>query len=432
METMTMKRFFISMASVVMVLLLVGCNGAPVTASLLESKKPRVTNPVVSSSDSDALVAGNSSFAFDLYQSLLGSNNGNLFYSPHSISEALAMTYAGARASTETQMAQTLNFTLSQERLHPAFNKLDLELSKRGQGAQGKDDQKGFKLNVVNAIWGQKDYKFLPAFLDTLAQNYGAGLRVLDFIKNPEGSRVTINDWVADQTNDKIKDLIPQGVIDNSTRLVLTNAIYFNAAWKYKFEKSATTDGTFTNLAGTKSTVPMMQLLKSFKYSESGDYQAVELSYDGDEIAMDIIMPKSGTFQDFEKTLTSNQVKAILNGMNSKSVNLTMPRFNVESEFSLKAVLSAMGMTDAFTPDADFSGMNGNQDLLIQDVVHKSFVDVNEEGTEAAAATGVVIGVTSMPISEVDMTIDHPFIFFIRDIPTGEILFIGRVVQIGS
>ena len=426
-----MKKLIVGAVSIVSALaLLVGCTAPGVSAGVLESDKPRVTNPSVSVGDSQSLVNGNQQFAFDLYQTLLTSNTGNIFYSPHSISEALAMTWAGARTTTETEMAQTLHFTLSQDKLHPTFDKLDLELATRSQNASDKSDQKGFKLNVVNAIWGQKDYKFLPAFLDVLKQNYGAGLRILDFIKEPEESRTTINDWVADQTNQKIKDLIPQGVINDATRMVLTNAIYFNAAWKYKFEKTATTKGTFTNLTGSASSVDMMRILEPFKYGEGSNYQAIELLYDGDQIGMDIILPKSGTFGDFEKNMTAEQVNNILKGMTQQGVELTMPKFNIESEFSLKTQLTQIGMPEAFTSDADLSGMTGLKDLYIQDVVHKSFVNVDEEGTEAAAATGVVVGVTSILVPQATMTVDHPFVFLIRDIPTGEILFIGRVAEI--
>ncbi len=426
-----MKKFIIGAVSLVSVLaMLAGCGTPGVSASVAESNKPRVTNPSVTVADSQALVSGNQQFAFDLYQTLLASNSGNIFYSPHSISEALAMTWAGAKTTTETDMAQTLHFTLPQDRFHPAFDRLDLDLATRAQNAADQSDMKGFKLNIVNAIWGQKNYTFLPAFLDVLKQNYGAGLRILDFIKEPEESRTTINDWVADQTNQKIKDLIPEGVIDDATRMVLTNAIYFNAAWKYKFEKTATVNSTFNNLTGNPSTVPMMHLLEPFKYGESSNYQAIEMLYDGDQIAMDIIMPKIGTLANFEKNLTADQVNTIINGMSSKAVELNMPKFNIESEFSLKSMLSQLGMVDAFTADADFSGMTGLSDLYIQDVLHKSFVNVDENGTEAAAATGVVVGVTSVLVPQANMTIDHPFVFLIRDIPTGEILFVGRVAQI--
>jgi len=230
-----MKRMVVPvlMATMAVVLGLTACN--PILASeVLRSEKDRITSPDVPEADLMLLADGNSTFAFDLYQALRD-EEGNLFYSPYSISLALAMTYAGARGETEEQMADTLKFLLEQDELHPAFNSLDILLSQRGEGAEGKDEE-GFRLNIVNAIWGQKDYEFLDDFLDILAENYGAGLRILDFINETEKSRVTINDWVSEQTEGRIEDLIPQGVITALTRLVLTNAIYFNAAWDYPFE----------------------------------------------------------------------------------------------------------------------------------------------------------------------------------------------------
>jgi serpin B len=336
------------------------------------------------------------------------------------------MTYAGARGETAQQMADTLRFLLEQERLHPAFNWLDAELAKRGQGAQGKDG-KGFRLNIVNAIWGQKDYEFLPDFLDVLAENYGAGLRILDFITEAEKSRLTINDWASDQTEGRIKDLIPPGAIDEWTRLVLTNAIYFNAAWKYPFDEKMTADGPFYLLDGGQVTVPMMRQAESFGYTGGEGYQAIELPYDGDELSMVILLPASGNFEAFERELQAQQVNDIISGLQPTRVTLTMPRFKFVSQFSLKDTLARMGMPDAFSPDdADFSGMTGNPELFISDVVHKAFVAVDEAGTEAAAATAVIVATTSMPG---EVTIDRPFIFLIRDIKTGAILFVGRVLN---
>ena len=228
-----MKKILFLMLGLILLVPLVAC-GQTVSADVLQSSKPRETAPAVSQSDMTTLAAGNNAFAFNLYQSLKNTD-GNLFYSPYSISEALAMTYGGARGNTEKQMASTLNFLLSQSQLHPAFNNLDQQLSKRGQSAKGTDS-KGFRLHVTNAIWGQIDFPFLPAFLDILAQNYGAGLRVLDFKQSPEPSRLKINQWVSDQTEQKIQDLLPSGSITPLTRLVLTNAIYFNAAWASQFQ----------------------------------------------------------------------------------------------------------------------------------------------------------------------------------------------------
>jgi serpin B len=408
----------------------------PAAAEVLKSDKERITSPNVTQSEQALLVEGNSAFAFELYQKLvkeLAGKDANLFYSPYSISLALAMTYAGASGETAQQMAATLHFLLGQDKLHSAFNWLDAELASRGQGAAGKDGE-GFRLNIANAIWGQKDYEFLPAFLDVLAENYGAGLRILDFITEAEKSRVTINDWISDQTEGRIKDLIPQGAISELTRLVLTNAIYFNAAWKYPFDEDMTANGPFYLLDGGQVTVPMMRQTESFGYAKGEGYQAVELPYDGEELSMVILLPASGNFEAFEQELQAQQVDAIISDLRNTQVTLTMPQFEFDSEFSLKDTLAEMGMWDAFSPgDADFSGMTSNPELFISDVVHKAFVAVDEAGTEAAAATAVVVGTTAMPEEpSVEVTLDHPFIFLIRDIETGAILFVGRVLNPGA
>jgi serpin B len=406
---------------------------SPQAGQVLQSDKQRITSPIVSQSDLAALVDGNNIFALNAYQTLEG--DGNLFFSPYSISIALAMTYAGARGNTEQQMADTLHFTLPQDKLHPVFNALDLELSQRGIGAKGKDD-KGFRLNIVNAIWGQQGYTFLQDFLNTLAENYGAGLRLLDFKNAPEPSRITINDWVSDQTEGRIKDLIPQGAINTLTRLVLTNAIYFNAAWENDFDKEATSDGTFYLLNGNEITVPMMHQTEHFNYTEGNNYQAVELPYDGRELSMLVLLPKSGQFTAFEDSLDAGKISDIVLALENRKVALTMPKFEFTSDLGLKNTLSEMGMPVAFTGDADFSGMDGKRDLSISEVIHKAFISVEETGTEAAAATAVIVGVTAMPPGEpeqiVNMTIDRPFIFLIRDIQTGTILFIGRVLNPGT
>jgi serpin B len=410
-------------------LILVGLSGCSQTASgqVLQSDKPRNTAPSVSEGDLAALVAGNNALAFDLYQ-VLKQEKSNLFYSPYSISEALAMTYAGARGETEKDMAKALSFDLPQDRLHPAFNSLDLQLKQRGEGAKGKDGE-GFRLNVANAIWGQKDYRFLDEYLDVLAQNYGAGLRIVDFINETEQSRLTINKWVSDQTEEKIKDLIPEGVINQLTRLVLTNAIYFNAAWEHPFQEHTTSDGQFHLLDGGDVNVPMMRESESFGYAEGDGYQAVELPYDGREMSMVVLLPAAGQFNTFEDKLNAEFVTAITGKLKIQQVSLTLPKFEYESGFGLKKALDTLGMSVAFTDAADFSGMDGKHDLLIQDVVHKAFVSVDESGTEAAAATAVIVGLTSAPAEPVVMTIDRPFILFIRDIQTGSIIFVGRVLN---
>ncbi len=430
-----MKKVLMSLLIVLLALPFTACNQAA-GGELLMSDKPRDTSPDVSEDALALLVEGNTGFAFDLYQALK-EKDGNLFYSPHSISVALAMTYAGALGETAEEMATTLQFLLEQDRLHPAFNWLDAELASRGEGAQGKDGE-GFRLNIVNAIWGQKDYEFLSEFLDVLAENYGAGLRILDFINETEESRVTINDWVSDQTEDRIKDLIPQGAIDALTRLVLTNAIYFNAAWEYPFDEDITANALFYLLDGGQVTVPMMKQTEAFGYTDGEGYQAVELRYDvgelpdGKPLSMVIILPEDGQFEVFEEELRAQKVNDIIGDLQFTEVALAMPKFEFESEFSLKDTLMSMGMQTPFSGAADFSGMTGNLGLAISDVLHKSFVSLDEAGTEAAAATAVIMKETAMPDQPVEVTIDHPFMFLIRDIETGAILFVGRVLNPGT
>ena len=403
------------------------CQPPVASGDVATSDKPRETVATVNQADLSALVDGNNKFAVGLYQTLK-SGEGNLFYSPYSISMALAMTYAGAKGTTAQQMADTLHFTLSQDSLHTTFNGLDQQLASRGQGAKDKEGQ-SFKLNIVNALWGQKGYQFLSQYLDLLAQNYGAGMRLLDFRNAPDASRFTINKWVADQTKDKIQDLIPPGAIDTMTRLVLTNAIYFNAAWATAFDKGATQDDKFYLNDGSSVTVPMMHESESLGYAEGSGYKAVELPYDGNELSMVILLPDSGTFTQFENALTADKYGSIIQGLAPKQIALSLPRFKFDSSFSLNQALSTMGMPLAFTDQADFSGMTGNRDLSISDVIHKAFVSVDESGTEAAAATAVIMRATSMPLSPTEVKVDHPFIFVIRDIQTGTVLFIGRVLN---
>jgi len=422
-----MKKIFILIATVILISSFAACSVPVASAMSVKSDKPRVTLSSVDNADLTALVDGNTVFTLDLYQELKD-KEGNIFYSPHSLSVALAMTYAGARGETEQQMAKALSFFLSQDRLHPTFNFLDQLLASRGEGAQGKDDE-GFRLNIVNDIWGQKDFTFLADFLDTLAVNYGAGLRILDFINEPEASRVAINDYIYEQTEEKIKDLIPEGVIDPMTRLVLTNAIYFNAAWLYPFSEDLTSDGIFHLLDGGEVTVPMMHQGESLGYTEGDNYQAVELKYDGEELSMIILLPEMGQFENFETALDAELLNDIINNLESKHVELTLPKWEYESSFMMKEVLEAMGMPIAFTDGADFSGMTGRRDLYIDEVIHKAFVSVDKAGTEAAAASAVIMKLTAMPTDTAVVTVDRPFIYLIRDIETGAILFFGRVMN---
>ena len=409
----------------VLAVLVAGC-ARPERGTVLQSEASRLP-PDASSAEVGTLVAGNSAFAFDLYQAFRG-QGGNLFYSPHSISLALAMTYAGARGETERQMAETLRFGLAQQDLHRAWNALDAELARRGQGVEVGEGQ-GFALHIANSLWGQKGYPFLGEFLDILAEHYGAGLRVLDFAAASEEARVTINDWVSDQTKERIQDLIPPGVIDSMTRLVLANAIYFNASWNKPFEEGLTRDGPFTLPDGSRVTVPMMRQTENFLYAEGEGVQVVELPYVGHEMSMVVLLPEAGRFEAFEGALDAGRVDALLAGLARNTVALTMPRFEFESMLELSDILSQMGMPAAFGDGADFSGMDGTRNLFISAVVHKAFVAVDEAGTEAAAATAVVVAESAAPAEPVEMTVDRPFVFLIRDRQTGALLFVGRVVD---
>ncbi|HSV86866.1 MAG TPA: serpin family protein [Levilinea sp.] len=393
-------------------------------AYIVQSERPRSPAPESALGDLPVLVNGNSAFAFDLYQALR-TQPGNLFYSPYSISLALAMTYAGARGETEVEMAEVLHFNLPHSQLHPAFNKLDETLNQDVEGVE-----QPFQLNIANSIWGQRDFDFEADFLDVLAENYGAGLRLVDFIHAAEAARQQINTWVEDETQDKIKDLIPEDALDSMTRLVLANAIYFKAAWQNQFEAAITQEAPFILLDGSQVDVPTMRQTESMNYASGEGWQAVELVYEGGRQSMVILLPAKGEFEEFEAGLDAARVEEILKAMAFTSVELSLPRFSFESDIQLDGLLAAMGMPQAFAADqADFSGMRATRDLYISAILHKAFVDVNEEGTEAAAATAVIVSVTSLPVDIVQMQIDRPFIFMIRDTETNSILFAGRVIN---
>jgi serpin B len=395
---------------------------------LLESTLTRDLTPAAPGADVAALATGQTAFAFTLYQQLIAEPDAaNLFYSPFSVSQALAMTWAGAKGDTASQMADALHFTLAPEKLHPAMNALDLALASRGQGALAKDGQP-FRLAVANALWGQEGKSFVESFLDTLALNYGAGMHVVDFIGATEPARVTINSWVEEKTEGRIKDLIPEGGVTQDTRLVLTNAIYFNAAWASQFDKEATADATFHRLDGTEVSVPTMHETEELPYVDGDGYVAVELAYDGADTAMTVIVPDLGTLATFDASLTGAVYESIVASLKTTNVALAVPKFGFTASFSLGKALKALGMTDAFDA-ADFSGMDGTTELRIADVIHKAFVAVDEEGTEAAAATAVIMENTSMPQEPVALKVDRPFLFVIRDVPTGTVLFVGRVVE---
>jgi serpin B len=374
------------------------------------------------SKELQSIAKSNNQFAFDLY-GRLGKDDGNLFFSPTSISTALAMTYAGAEGVTEKEIAGVLRFTLPEAQVHPAFASLMATLN-----APKKDT---YELRIANRLWGQAGYGFLPDYLATTRRQYGAELAQVDFVKEAEKSRQEINAWVEEQTNNKIKDLLPPNSVTDLTRLVLTNAIYFKGKWKYEFDKKATKDATFTVSAKEKVNVPLMFQKERFKYGEAADLQLLEMGYKGDDLSMLILLPKKfDGLPRLEHDLTAANLDKWSSGLRMQEVQTYIPRFKLTEQFQLNAMLSEMGMPSAFDPHkADFSGMNGKGDLFISAAIHKAFVEVNEEGTEAAAATGVVVGVTSAPAEPKVFRADHPFVFMIRENRTGSILFMGRVVN---
>ena len=380
--------------------------------------------PTVPAQDVAQVAKGCNRFAFDLYGRLKG-GEGNLFLSPYSISTALTMTYGGARGETADQMANVLRLPSSGEAVHAAYAALQNDLNAAGPGAPG------FELVAANRLWGQKGYTFLPDFLSLLKANYGAGLEQLDFTADTEVARKAINVWIEKQTRDKIQDLIKPGVLPAQTGLVLTNAIYFKGKWAEKFRKEATREWDFFVTPETKVIAPFMYQEAEFGYFEGDGLQALELPYQGDRLAMVVLLPgaKDGLAA-LEASLSAEKVAGWLGNLHRREVRVALPRFKTTAEFSLADTLVAMGMTDAFNPKAaDFSGMTGTKDLTIVAVVHKAFVEVNEEGTEAAAATAVVAKSEGIAEPPPVFRADHPFLFLIRDTKTGAILFLGRILD---
>jgi len=368
-----------------------------------------------------AVTAGNNAFAFDLYSVLAKERGrGNLFFSPYSISVALAMTYAGARGETARQMAKTLHFDLAGDKLHPGFAE-----QMKWFNASGKS----YQLAVANALWGQAGTEFNPDFLKITKKYYDSGFKEVDYIHQTEQSRQTINRWVEARTNNKIVELIKPKVIDALTRLVLTNAIYFKGRWESRFQERETREAPFYPAALETVKVPLMRQFGKFKYAEADNWQLLEAPYKGGEIVMDIILPKPNS--DINKlgaALRPETVDAWLAGLSARQVEVFLPKFKVEQDLSLGEYLKGLGMTDAFDENrANFSGISKTF-LYITKVIHKAFVEVNEEGTEAAAATAVIVGIKSVSAKQPPIfKADHPFFFLIRDLRSGSILFMGRM-----
>jgi serpin B len=389
-------------------------------AAALFAQPPSPPNP-----NQVALTKGNNAFAADLY-SQLRAQPGNLFFSPASVSTAFGMAYAGAKGTTATEMATTLHFTLPLAQLHPAMGALLTALN-----ATHAD----YQLRVANALWAEQSEKFLPSYVALTKKNYGAGFRPVDFEKQADKVRLTINDWVAKQTEDKIQNLLQPGSVTAETRLVITNAIYFKGTWQTQFEKSQTENEDFHLTASQTVTAPLMHINGGYSYFNGGSFQALSIPYKSGDLAMFVLLPNDTEgLAALEQQLTADNLAAWISKLQlARKVNLTLPKFKLTQQFVLNDALAAMGMRAAFSPqNADFSGMTRNRSLWISDVIHKAFVDVDEEGTEAAAATGIGFRATAMmPETNppIEFRADHPFLFLIRDTRSGAILFMGRVTD---
>ncbi len=377
-------------------------------------------------------------FAVQLYKEL-SKSEGNLFFSPISIQSALAMASEGAKADTLKQMQEVAKLDGASIE---SIAQLMIDLKPVAPKAVNEEvAMPQFELSIANAVWSQPAFPFNPAYVRRIKQTYAAQAESLDFVADPNAARKTINDWVEKQTREKIKNLLPEGSITEQTRLVLTNAVYFNAAWTERFNEDQTADAPFhlsvaDNIDGPKSkTVKMMQQQERLGYFDAGDFEAVSLPYALGQASMLILVPKKiGGIADVERWLSEQSVADLPDKLKVRQVALSLPRIKMEQSASLVPVLKRMGMTLAFDPGkADFSGMSESEKLMITDVLHKAYVKVDEKGTEAAAATGVVVGVTAMPMPEEPVVVraDRPFVMIIRENKTNGILFMGRVMDPG-
>jgi len=370
----------------------------------------------------EQLVQGNTAFALDLYAKV-GADGGNLFFSPYSISTCLAMVYGGAREESANQMARVLHFDGGQAAVAAGFSDLQGQL-------RAIREKNIVALTVANGLWTQAGHLFLPAFLDSARNLYGANVNQVDFHTAAEPTRTAINDWVDKATMGKITDLIPPGALNAATRLVLVNAIYFKGDWAKPFKKSGTVPAPFHLTSGGQVQAPLMSNSGFFKYAEIGGVQALELPYRGPDVSMVVLLPEAGGLPKLEGSLNATKLEEFLNQLKTVEINVFLPKFKLTRQLELAPILAGMGMADPFSPQADLSGIDGARDLVISDVIHKAFVDVNEAGTEAAAATAVTV--RSMAVHRQPTLVfraDHPFLFLIRENHSGSALFLGRLAD---
>jgi serpin B len=395
----------------------------PALSDLLSGTTAKEDIPVLDDSGAtaasvEATVEGYNGFAFDLY-SRYSAGDGNILFSPYSISTALSMTYEGARGETADEMEAVFGFLENPSERLPSVARIYNTLN---------DVEREYALHTVNALWVQQEYPVLEEYVEAIVGYYGGDVNALDFVADPEESRVTINEWVEERTNDRIKDLFPSGSIDGDVRLVLTNAIYFKGDWLYEFNEDATSEEEFHVSPTTTVTVDMMSLRdETFNYVETDDLQILELPYTGEDVSMLILLPREGYMGEVEAQLSAESLGEWIGLMEATDVNVQLPRFTFETKYFMMDDLAEMGMPTAFTGAADFSGMNAEDQLYIDMVIHQAFIEVNEKGTEAAAATGVSMRLSAAAPPQTIFNADHPFVFLIRDVDTGLIMFMGRV-----
>ncbi|MCD6575559.1 MAG: serpin family protein [Nanoarchaeota archaeon] len=407
------KKVLAGIALLFLVVFVFGCINQPQHNEVIKLNDTGWTQSSVAS-----IAKSNNEFAIDLYLKYASNfNDENVFFSPYSVSSAFAMVYEGADGKTAGEIKDVFHFPENRSELRVSFAHIYNILN---------SENENYTLKTANALWAQKDYPFSQEYFDTIKNYYGGKVTNVDFINKSEEARRMINSWVESQTNDKIKDLIPPNVLTPDTRLVLTNAIYFKGNWTHPFDKDSTHEETFQSPKGNIS-VDMMYVKADFNYYENDEVQVLELPYEGENLSMVVFLPK-GDLSDFENNLSLEKIENLTQQMSKKEVSVYLPKFKFETKYFMVDDLKEMGMPTAFSANADFTGMSKRGGLFIQNVIHQAYIDVNEEGTEAAAATGIVVGVTGI-IEPTIFKADHPFMFVILEENTGEMLFVGRVMS---
>ena len=402
-------------------------------AQLMRADVERAEAPAITADETTALVAANNAFATDLYRAVTTGNDDNVIFSPYSVSLAFSMAYAGARGETEGQMQEVLHF-LPREEQHAGFNALEQHLNQlstaaeQDGSAEASESGERFRLRIANGAWGQQDFPFREEYLQALGRHYGAGLRAVDFSADPEAARQLINEWIAGATEDRIRNMVPPGVISGDTRLVLANAIYFYGAWLFPFNEETTEDGPFTLLDGSTVTAPLMhQRTARVSYGDGDGYRAVALPYTGEKADMLLILPDEGQYGEVEGDLDAAFLESVRDRLETRDVTLTLPRFDFTDDVDLKKQLQAMGLSEPFEGTANFNGMVEDGGLYISDALHKATITVDEVGTEATAATIIAMEESAMERAEFEAT--RPFIMAIVERETGTLLFLGRVLN---